>query len=231
MKLRQKSKRDQALDAAASVAKTWSEWRLGEKVTKTAAKASKKAIKSGGKGKSSSVAVVKRKPLRIAGLIAVLGGVGAAVAKKLGGGKAEPLYTPPGPAPDMSPPPPSPVSVEDLAGDTPPPATTPVEPTVEPAHTASTETPPADPSPVVVEDLAPDAAPGDAEAEAVAAEAPAETATEEPAASEESETSAATSQGEDPGSAADVAPEPEDLVSDTADPSPGDDDSPADKSV
>ena len=230
MKLRQKSKRDQALDAAASVAKTWSEWRLGEKVTKTAAKASKKAIKSGGKGKSSSsVAVVKRKPLRIAGAIALLGGVGAAVAKKLGGGKAEPLYTPPGPAPDMAPPPPSSVSVEDLASDTPPPATTPVEPTVEPARTASADVPPADPSPVVVEDLARDAAPGDTEAEA--AEAPAETATEEPAASEEAEESAARSQGEDPGSAADAAPEPEDLISDTADPAPGDDDSPADKTV
>jgi hypothetical protein len=228
MKLRQKSKRDQALDAAASVAKTWSEWRLGEKVTKTAAKASKKAIKSGAKGKSSSssVAVVKRKPLRVAGLIALLGGVGAAVAKKLGGGKAEPLYTPPGPAPDMAPPPPSPVAVEDLAGDAPPPATTPVEPTVEPAMTASTETPPQDPSPVVVEDLTRDAGPGDTEAEAepeaVAAEAPAETATEERPSPEEPATAAP---------ADDLAPEPEDLVSDSAEPSPGDDDSPADKTV
>lgn len=213
MKLRQKSKRDQALDAAASVAKTWSEWRLGEKVTKTAAKAAKRGAK--GKSSSSSVAVVKRKPVRIAGLIAVLGGLGAAVAKKLGGGKAEPLYTPPGPAPDM-------------------PAPPPLEPTVEPAHTASTEVPPQDPSPVVVEDLVREA-PGDTEAEAdapepeaSAADAPAETATEEPAATppgEERPPTAPESQN------ADVTPEPEDLVSDTADPAAaGDDaDEPADR--
>lgn len=138
MKLRQKSKRDQTLDAAASVAKTWSEWRLGEKVAKTASKAAK-TTKKAKQARSSSGGPGR---LKIAGAIAVLGGVGAAVAKKLSGGKAEPLYTPPGPAPDM-------------------PA---VPPTVEPALTASTETPEPDPSPVVVEDLVSDA-PGAAEAD------------------------------------------------------------------
>jgi hypothetical protein len=225
MKLRQKSKRDQALDAAASVAKTWSEWRLGEKVTKTAAKATKRAAKN--TSSSSSVAVVKRKPLRIAGAIALLGGIGAAVAKKLGGGKAEPLYTPPGPAPDMPAPPPSPVAVGDLAGDTPAKPTTPVEPTIEPAHTASTEVPPQDPSPVVVEDLVREG-PGDTEAEpeAGAAETPAETATEEPAAASLGEDRPPTAElAPDPQDSAlapesqdaDVTPEPEDLISDTAD--------------
>ena len=114
MKLRQKSKRDQALDAVASIAKTWSEWRLGEKVTKTAAKGAKKATKAAKKKSSSDTA--KRKPLKVAGVIALVGGIGAVIAKKVTGGKAEPLYTPPGPAPDMAEPPPSPVVVENLAG-------------------------------------------------------------------------------------------------------------------
>jgi hypothetical protein len=113
MKLRQKNKRKQALDAFASVAKTWSEWHLGKKVSKTAAKGASKAakIKPQGDGKG--------KRLRIAGVAALLAGVGAAVTKKLKGGKAEPLYTPPGPAPDMPSPPPSPVVVEDLTPDSP----------------------------------------------------------------------------------------------------------------
>ena len=65
--------------------------------------------------------------MRIAGAVAVVGGIGAAVAKKLkGGGTAEPLYTPP-PAPEPMKPPaeladvPSPpktsVNVGDLGGD------------------------------------------------------------------------------------------------------------------
>lgn len=126
MKLRQKSKRDQALDATASIAKTWSEWRLGEKVSDTASKASRKATKAARKAadkrqKSSRSGGARRKPLKIAALVALVGGVGAAVAKKLGGGKAEPLYTPTGPASDSAsdsaPPPPSPVAVEGLAAD------------------------------------------------------------------------------------------------------------------
>jgi hypothetical protein len=160
MKLRQKSKRDQTLDAAASVAKTWSEWRLGEKVAKTAGKAAKKTGKASKQAKKAGVEGSKRTPVKIAGAIALLGGIGAAVAKKLTGGKAEPLYTPPGPAPDMAPPPPSPVAVEDLAQDPPPAEKTPVPPTVEAAITASTEVPEPEPSPVVVEDLASDAAAG-----------------------------------------------------------------------
>ena len=163
MKLRQKSKRDQALDAVASIAKTWSEWRLGDKVSQTASQASKRASKSAAKAskkakkqaaKASVPDAAKRKPVWIAGAIALVGGIGAAAAKKLTGGKAEPLYTPPGPAPDASSPPPS------AADDGGAKATTDVPSTKEPALTASTETPPRDPSPVVVEDLA-----GDAEAE------------------------------------------------------------------
>lgn len=198
MKLRQKSKRDQALDATASIAKTWSEWRLGEKVAKTATKASKGAGKVSKKAKKvrSGGGSSKRTPLKIAGAIALVSGIGAAVAKKLGGGKAEPLYTPPGPAPDMPPPPPSQVAVGDLddgpvvnesiAGTT-------VPSTLEPALTASTEVPERDPSPVVVEDLAGDAPP-EPEAESTASA---------------------------PGDAPNV--ELEDLLSGSADPAPTDD--------
>ena len=50
--MRQNKKRDQALDAVASVAKTWSEWRLGERATKTVAKGTKKASKSAAKAAS-----------------------------------------------------------------------------------------------------------------------------------------------------------------------------------
>ncbi|HEV2058328.1 MAG TPA: hypothetical protein VGR11_03160 [Solirubrobacteraceae bacterium] len=116
--MRQDKKRNQALDAFASVAKTWSEWRLAERAatsvatgTKKASKATKKASKAtakarkraakaaGRSGPSRTKNALKSRPLKIAGAAAVVGGVGAAVSKKLkGGGTAEPLYTPP-PAP------------------------------------------------------------------------------------------------------------------------------------
>lgn len=109
---RQNKKRNQALDAFASIAKTWSEWRLGERAaqsvatgTKKATKAAAKARKRAGKSDSGLKAALKSTPVKIAGAAAVVGGVGAAVAKKLkGGSTAEPLYTPPpAPAP-MKPP-------------------------------------------------------------------------------------------------------------------------------
>ena len=117
LQMRQDKKSNQALDAFASVAKTWSEWRLGERATKSVAKGTKKASKSAKKARkraakaaknadaSSMANAVKGKPLKIAGAVAVAGGVGAAIAKKLkGAGTAEPLYTPPpAPAP-MQPP-------------------------------------------------------------------------------------------------------------------------------
>lgn len=156
MKLRQKSKRDQALDAVASIAKTWSEWRLGEKVSKTAAKGADKASKTARKAakKKASGGTKKRRRVRLAGAIALVGAIGAAIAKKLTGGKAEPLYTPPGRDADMPEPPPSPVAVDDLAQGSAPPASTPVEP----AATASTEVPPREPTEAVVEDLSGDEA-------------------------------------------------------------------------
>ncbi len=192
MKLRQKSKRDQALDAAASVAKTWSEWRLGDKVAKTASKATKTTGRAARKAKRATSSSRGPGRLKIAGAVALLGAIGAAVAKKLSGGKAEPLYTPPGPAPDMAPPPTSPVAVGDLADGTPP-SDLPTPPaTVEPAHTASTEIPEQDPTPVVLEDLVgdePAAAAADAEADATppAADEPLATPAEDAADDEDDE--------------------------------------------
>jgi hypothetical protein len=96
MKLRKRQKRKtaQALDAAAGVTKLWSEWQIGKRAGKGVAKVKK----SGAKGKLSS------KHFRIAGLVAVLGGAGAAVAKKLKGGGREPIYTPPGKGEPVAPP-------------------------------------------------------------------------------------------------------------------------------
>jgi len=150
MKLRQKNKRDQALDAVASVAKTWSEWHLGKRATTTVAKGAKKASKVKESGRATR--------LKIAGAVALVGGIGAAVAKKvMGGGQAEPLAEPPGPAPDMASPPPSPVVVEDSADDA----------SAQPPETGTGEHPSTDvedlpppKTPIVVEDLT-DEAPGE----------------------------------------------------------------------
>lgn len=151
MKLRQKSKRDQTLDAIASVAKTWSEWRLGKRATTTVAKGAKKASKLKDSGNATR--------LKIAGAVALVGGIGAAVAKKvMGRGQAEPLGDPPGPAPDMASPPPSPVVVEDRAGDTP------AQPETGTGEHPSTDVEelPTPKTPIVVEDLT-DEAPADSD--------------------------------------------------------------------
>lgn len=172
--MRQNKKRNQALDAFASVAKTWSEWRLGERAaqsvatgTKKASKAAAKARKRAGKSDSGVKAALKSTPVKIAGAAAVVGGVGAAIAKKLkGGGTAEPLYTPPpAPAP-MKPPadlkdvpatPDTPVELGDLSSS---PGTEQAEPVTdagtesalaasEAAATAATPPPPSGTEPTV----------------------------------------------------------------------------------
>lgn len=207
MKLRQKSKRDQALDAVASMAKTWSEWRLGEKVSKTAAKGAKKAgtaARSAKKSRASSGGAKKRSPLKVAGAIALVGGVGAAVAKKLTGGKAEPLYTPPAPAPDTAPP----VVSEGLTQ--PPTVNEPIAPSPGPAGPAASDTTTPGPRPVSIEDVAGNVA---------AAEGAAETTlgAEDPGVVPASQQAAPSQEH---------APEPEDLISDSAPPeaASGDDD-------
>ncbi|HEV7807740.1 MAG TPA: hypothetical protein VGO80_18105 [Solirubrobacteraceae bacterium] len=84
MKLRKRRKRKtaQALDAAAGITKLWSEWQIGKRATKGVAKVKK----SGLKDKLSST------PVKLAGLAAVVGGAGAAIAKKLKG-DSQPSYT------------------------------------------------------------------------------------------------------------------------------------------
>ena len=84
--MRQNKKRNQALDAFASLAKTWSEWRLGERATKTVAKGTKKASKSADEGTqarakaaknadaSSVKNALKGTPLKVAGAVALVGG-------------------------------------------------------------------------------------------------------------------------------------------------------------
>jgi hypothetical protein len=92
--------------------------------------------------------------LKIAGAVALVGGLGAAVAKKvMGGGQAEPLGEPPDPAPHTASPPPSPVAAEASADDAP-----------APPETGTGEHPPSDveklpqpETPIVVEDLSADA--------------------------------------------------------------------------
>ena len=210
MKLRQKSKRDQALDAVASMAKTWSEWRLGEKVSKTAAKGAKKAgtvAKSAKKSRPSSGGGKKRSPVKVAGAIALLGGVGAAVAKKLSGGKAEPLYTPPAPAADPAPP----VVSEGLTQ--PPTVNEPIAPSPGSAGPAAGETTTPGPRPVSIDDVATNVA---------AAEGATETTlgAEDPGVVPASQQAAPSQEH---------APEPEDLISDKAAPeaASGDDDAAA----
>ena len=99
MKLRKRQKRKtaQALDAAAGITKIWSEWQIGKRAAKSAAKVTK-VKKKGLKDKLTS------KPVRLAGLAAVIGGAGAAVAKKLKGGGREPIYTPPNGGEPVAPP-------------------------------------------------------------------------------------------------------------------------------
>jgi len=200
MKLRQKSKRDQALDAVASIAKTWSEWRLGEKVSQTASKGAKKASKSASKAakkaakSGSSGGGRKRRPLKIAGMIALLGGIGAAAAKKLTGGKAEPLYTPPAPSPETAP---SPAVAEGLTQ--PPAVNVPVAPSPQPAGSAPAEATPTGPGPVGVEDIAADVA-----AAAGASE------------SREAQEAGVVPGPQEASPSQELAPEPENLISDPA---------------
>ena len=85
MKLRKRQKRKtaQALDAAAGITKLWSEWQLGKRASKSVAKVKKSGFKS----------ALSSTPVRLAGLTALVGGAGAAIAKKLKGAGSEPTYT------------------------------------------------------------------------------------------------------------------------------------------
>jgi hypothetical protein len=80
MKLRRKKpKHTQAMDAIASVTKTWSEWQLGKKAVKGVAKA--KDLRPPGKVKRA----LSLKWVKIGGGVAVAGGTAAAIGRKLKG--------------------------------------------------------------------------------------------------------------------------------------------------
>lgn len=88
LRIRRKSKKEQTLDALASVAKTWSEWQLGKRAAKT--------VTSGARKASTVRHASSGTWLKVVGGVALVGGVGAGVARKVkGGGGAEPIYTPP----------------------------------------------------------------------------------------------------------------------------------------
>ena len=104
---RRNTRKDQALDAVASVTKTWSEWQLAKRAGKGVAKA--KEVRP-----SKIKAMLSSKRAKLVGAVAVTGGVGAFVARKLKGGDPA-SYTGPAPsdaveaaasAPEAEPPPP-----------------------------------------------------------------------------------------------------------------------------
>src|SRR3954454_10645384 len=100
LRKRQKGKTAQALDTVAGVTKIWTEWQIGKKASKGVAKAASLKVK-----RPSRVSrIVRSTPVKIAGAAAAVGGVGAAVAKKLKGPGPEPIYTPPPPGEPVAPP-------------------------------------------------------------------------------------------------------------------------------
>lgn len=106
LRKRQKRKQDHALDALASISKTWSEWQLAKRAGKGVAKV--KEVRP-----SKLKAALSSKRAKLVGAVAVTGGVGAFVARKLKGDAAD-VYTGPAPsdavdaaasAPEAEPPP------------------------------------------------------------------------------------------------------------------------------
>ena len=100
LRRRQKGKKAQALDAFATVVKSLAELHLAQRAGKRVGKGAKSVSKGAHKGvkKASGVKhLVKSTPAKIVGVAALVGGVGALVAKKLKGGDPEPIYTPPAP--------------------------------------------------------------------------------------------------------------------------------------
>jgi hypothetical protein len=165
-------KKDQALDVVASAAQTWSKWHLGKRAGQGVAKGAKKAaaLKPGGRP-SLLKRIVSGTPAKIAGGLAVLGGLGTLVARKLKGGGSADTYTPPPPhepaaAPPPPPPPPPNPTAAAITHDAPPP----------PSLSAAPDPP--DPPPplekpetsIAVEDLSEEDEPGDDEQPAAAGE-------------------------------------------------------------
>ncbi len=89
LRRRQKRKTEQALDAAASVSKLWTEVQLGKRAAKGVAKA--KELRPPSKLKR----VLSLKWVKIGGAVAVVGGAAAAVSRKLKGGDLADYSGPP----------------------------------------------------------------------------------------------------------------------------------------
>jgi ubiquinol-cytochrome c reductase cytochrome c1 subunit len=100
LRKRQKGKTATALDTLAGVTKIWTELQISKKAGKGVAKAA--SLKP--KRPSRLRRIVRSTPVKLAGAAAVVGGVGAALAKKLKGSGPEPIYTPPPPGEPVAPP-------------------------------------------------------------------------------------------------------------------------------
>jgi hypothetical protein len=101
LRRRQKGKKAQALDVFASVVKGLAELHLAKRAGKSVGKGAKGVSKSV-KQASGVKCRVKSKPVKIVGGAALVGGLGALVAKKFKGGDPEPIYTPPAPTEPMA---------------------------------------------------------------------------------------------------------------------------------
>lgn len=147
-------KKDQALDVVASAAQTWSKWHLGKRAGEGVAKGAKKAAALKPGKPSPLKRLVTGTPARIAGAVALVGGLGAVLARKLKRGGDEPSYTPPAPHEPAAPPPPPPnPTAAAITHDAPPP------PSLSAAPEPPASPPPPMPKPetsVSVEDLAAD---------------------------------------------------------------------------
>ncbi|MEA2150315.1 MAG: hypothetical protein QOD69_2145 [Solirubrobacteraceae bacterium] len=140
---RPKRKQDQALDLAASVAKTWSEWQLAKRASRGLKKGAGKAAELKGGRSSGLKSAVTGTPAKITGAVAVAGGLGAVVLRKLKGGGDAPAYVPPAPhepAAAPPPPPPPPPPAPGAAAHRPPPPPPPLA-----------AAPPPKPAPVIAE--------------------------------------------------------------------------------
>jgi len=138
---RPKRKQDQALDVVASAAQTWSKWQLGKRAGKGMRKGATKAAQLRSGKPSGLKGAVTGTPGRIAGVVALVGGLGAIVARKLkGGGSAEP-YAPP-PVYDTAAGPPAGVNptAAAITHNAPPPAPLTVAPMPDVAAAATTDT-------------------------------------------------------------------------------------------
>jgi hypothetical protein len=100
LRKRQKGKTAQALDTLAGVTKVWTELQISKKASKGVAKAA--SLKT--KRPSRIGRIMRSTPMKLAGAAAIVGGAGAAIAKKLKGSGPEPIYTPPPPGEPVAPP-------------------------------------------------------------------------------------------------------------------------------